>query len=108
RFFYSLNMRVVFLAWEDTDESQTEGGEIFNRSIPDLRNKILNNFMGLCQVVAKLAVNPRTKQRGFILDPSNSVFAKNQISNDVFCLQEDVFKLGVEELNYDKKTKNEG
>lgn len=52
--------------------------------------------MGLCQVVGKLAINHRTKKRGFILQPSNSVFAKNQLDQREFCLQEDIFKVGYE------------
>ena len=96
RYLNSLNKRIVFTAWEITDEFQTEGGQIFNRSFPDIRLKILNNFMGLCQVVGKLAINNRTKKRGFILQPSNSVFAKNQLDDRAFCLQEDIFKVGYE------------
>lgn len=93
RFINSLNKRVVYLAWEMTDEFRTEGGQIFNRTFPDIRNKILNNFMGLTQVVAKLAVNNKTEKRGFILSPSNSIFAKNQLDGRKHCLQEDIFKV---------------
>ena len=94
RYLNSLNKRVIYTAWEVTDEFQTEEGQLFNRSFPDIRDKILNNFMGLCQVVGKLAINHRTKKRGFILQPSNSVFAKNQLDDRGFCLQEDIFKVG--------------
>lgn len=96
RYINSLNKRVVYTAWEMTDEFQTEEGQLFNRSFPDMRDKILNNFMGLCQVVGKLAINHRTKKRGFILQPSNSVFAKNQLDDRSFSLQEDIFKVGYE------------
>lgn len=96
RFINSLNKRVVYLAWEMTDEFQTEGGQIFNRTFPDIRDKILNNFMGLCQVVSKLAINQRTGKRGYILKPSNSVFAKNQLDSREFCLQEYIFEVGYE------------
>lgn len=94
RFIQSLGKRVVYLAWETTDEFVTEAGQKFNRSFPDIRPTILNNFMGLCQVVGKLAINNRTKKRGFILETSNSIFAKNQLDNRTFCLQEDIFKVG--------------
>lgn len=104
RFINSLNKRVVFLSWEMTDEFRTEGGQIFNRTFPDIRNKILNNFMGLTQVTAKLAFNQKSGKRGFILYPSNSTYAKNQLSSDKFCLQEDIFKLGIEELNYEEES----
>lgn len=94
RYINSLNKRVVYLAWESTDEFQTEEGQIYNRTYPDMRKTILNNFMGLCQVVGKLAINHRTKQRGFILRPTNAIFAKNQLDHREFCLQEDIFKVG--------------
>ena len=95
-FINSLNKRVIYLAWEMNDEFQTEAGQLFNRSFPDIRKSILNNFMGLVQVVGRLAINPRTEKRGFILQPSNSVFAKNQLDDRKFCLQEDIFKVGHE------------
>src|SRR5699024_12416759 len=44
RFINSLNKRVVFLAWEDTDEFLKEDGQIFNKSILDMRNNILNKL----------------------------------------------------------------
>ncbi len=96
RYIQSLGKRIVYLAWETTDEFITEAGQTFNRSFPDIRKTILNNFMGLCQVVGKLAINQRTKTRGFILSPSNSVFSKNQLDQREFCLQEDIFKIGFE------------
>ncbi len=96
RFIQTLNKRVVYLAWETTDEFITEAGQTFNRSFPDIRKTILNNFMGLCQVVGKLAINQRTGTRGFVLQPSNSMFAKNQLDKREFCLQVDIFKVGYE------------
>lgn len=96
RFINSLNKKVVYLAWETTDEFVTEAGQTYNRTFPDIRKTILNNFMGLCQVVSKLAINNRTGNRGFRLKPSNAVFAKNQLDQREFCLQEDIFKIGQE------------
>lgn len=96
RYLNTLNKRVIYTAWETTDEFHTEAGQVFNRSFPDMRKTIMNNFMGLCQVVAKLAVNHETKKRGFILKPSASMFAKNQLDEREFCLQEDIFKVGYE------------
>lgn len=94
RYINSLGKRVVYLAWETTDEHHTEAGQMFNRSFPDIRKTILSNFMGLCQVVGRLTISQSTGNRGFILKPSNSVFAKNQLDNRTFALQEDIFKVG--------------
>lgn len=94
RYLNSLGKRIVYLAWETTDEHHTEAGQMFNRAFPDIRKTILSNFMGLCHVVGRLVISPSTKKRGFILEPSNSVFAKNQLDNRAFSMQEDIFKVG--------------
>lgn len=94
RYINSLNKKIVYLAWETTDEFVTEAGQTFNRMFPDIRKTIISNFMGLCQVVGRLAISPQTKERGFILEPRNSVFAKNQLDNRTFSLQKDIFKVG--------------
>lgn len=94
RFLKSLGKRLVFLAWEDTDAWQTEGGQVFNRAYPMMREKIRSNFMGLSDVVARLSFNPKTEQRGFILQPSDSLFAKNQLDKRSHCLQHEIFQVG--------------
>ncbi|PGP54025.1 DNA-binding protein, partial [Bacillus cereus] len=77
RFIQTLGKRIVFTAWETTDKWELPSGQAVNRAYPDIRLKILNNFMGLCQVVAKSFINEETKNYGFILDPSAYIFAKN-------------------------------
>jgi len=94
RFLKGLGKRLVFFAWEDTDAWNTEGGQTFNRSYPMLRDKIRSNFMGLTDVVARLSFNPKTGQRGFMLQPSDSLFAKNQLDNRSHCLQSEIFNIG--------------
>lgn len=81
---------VFVTAWETTDQFQTESGQIFNRSLPKISSKVVDNVMGLCDVVAKLAINPEKKTRGFILEPSPGVFVKNQIDERSGCLVEDL------------------
>ncbi len=94
RFIQSLGKRVVFTAWELTDKWDLPSGQQVNRSYPDVRDKIRNNFMGLCSVVGKLVINPETQKRGFILAPNDFLFAKNQLDNRKACAQEDIFKVG--------------
>lgn len=96
RYINTLNKRIVYYAWEVTDEFQTEGGQIFNRAYPDIRKTIINNFMGLCQVVGRLVAKQENDEvkRGYILQPSAGVFAKNQLDNRKGCKQEDIFKVG--------------
>ncbi|HDR4883953.1 TPA: AAA family ATPase [Bacillus cereus] len=94
RFIQTLGKRVVFTAWETTDKWELPSGQAVNRAYPDIRIKILNNFMGLCQVVAKSIINEETKNYGFILEPSPYTFAKNQLDQRKACAHEDIFKIG--------------
>lgn len=96
RFLKSLNKRIVITAWETTDEWSTPEGQVFNRSYPQISTKILTNVMGLADVVGKIVYNPKTEKRGYLLQPTDAVFAKNQLDNRKFCLQEDLLKVGDE------------
>lgn len=102
RVLKSMNIRLVFTAWEKTDEYTSENGQTFNRAFPDLRNGIANNFMGLCDVIARLVVTKRNDERvlGFILQPQADVMAKNRLDNRAGCL--------VDELFVKKRDKNNG
>ncbi|UXR29863.1 AAA family ATPase [Staphylococcus simulans] len=94
RFLQSLKKRLVFLAWETNYENYTPAGQQITQAVPDIRKTIRDNVAGLCQVVARLVFNEKSGKRGFILTPSNNVFAKNQLDNREHCLQEDLFKVG--------------
>jgi phage nucleotide-binding protein len=94
RFLKSLGSNVVITAWETTDLWTTEDGQQFNRSYPQISAKILTNVMGLCDVVGRIVYNPKSDKRGFYLQPTNSVFAKNQLDNRKFCLQEELMNVG--------------
>lgn len=96
RFIQTLGKRIVFTAWETTDKWDLPSGQQINRAYPDIREKIRNNFMGLCQVVGRLTINPETENRGFILQPSDYICAKNQLDNRKACPQENIFKIGYE------------
>lgn len=103
RFIQSLGKRVVFTAWETTDKWELPSGQSVNRSYPDMRDKILNNFMGLCHVVGKLVTNPETQKRGFLLEPTDYLFAKNQLDSRKACLQEEIFKIETNTPKGEKK-----
>lgn len=91
----NLDKTIVFTAWETTDNYQTESGQVFTRSMPDIRHKILNNFLGLCDVVARLVTTEDSDgnlKRGFVLQPNNSIYAKNRLSNAKGAKVEELFK----------------
>lgn len=88
-----LKARIIFTAWETSDMWVTETGQSYNRAYPDIRNKILNNFMGLCDVVARLVVTTDADgntKRGFVLQPTNSVYAKNRLDERKGCLVDEL------------------
>ncbi|PTF68561.1 AAA family ATPase [Staphylococcus chromogenes] len=94
RYLQSLNKRLVLLAWETNYDFYTPAGQQITQAVPDIRKTIRDNVAGLCQVVARLIVNKESGKRGFILMPTNQIFAKNQLDSREHCLQEDLFKVG--------------
>ncbi|HFR3538143.1 TPA: AAA family ATPase [Streptococcus suis] len=94
RALLQLKKRVVFTAWETSDQWTDENGMIYNRAMPDIRSKILNNFLGLTDVVARL-VKKTTEDgeevRGFILQPTASVYAKNRLDDRKGCKVDELF-----------------
>lgn len=91
----NLDCRIVLTAWETTDTYTELNGQFFTRSMPDIRSKILNNFLGLCDVVGRLVTKKDEdgkETRGLILQPNQSVYAKNRLDERNGCLVEDLVK----------------
>ena len=94
RALQGLGRTLVFTAWETTDQYHGTDGQLFTRAMPEIRKPILNNFMGLCDVVARLVVSKdeeENEKRGFILQPTQSVYAKNRLSDAKGCRVEELF-----------------
>lgn len=86
RYMKNLDSNLIWIAWETTDEYTTVEGQQYNRSFPQINQKVINNIMGLCDVVGKLTLNEKG-ERGFIFTSTPSVFAKNQLDDRKGCLQ---------------------
>lgn len=97
RYVNSWMKTILITAWEDTDVYTTTNGQIFNRSYPKISKAIRMNVMGLADVVGRLVYDEKEDKRGFLLQPTDGVFAKNQISNDKGVKQDGLFKLGKEQ-----------
>ncbi len=89
RYMKELNVNLIWLAWEDTDLYITSEGQQFNRSYPQINKRIKNNIAGLCDVVGKLTIK-EDGTRGYVLSPTNSIYAKNQLDDRKGCLQEEI------------------
>ncbi len=90
RFLKTLGLNVIILAWETTDVWTTPEGQSFNRSYPQISLKIMQNMMGLCDVVGKLFYNEKTDKRGIFLQATDSIFAKNQMDARKYCMQDEL------------------
>lgn len=87
-----LPIRLFFTAWEEKDTYEAENGQTFSQMSPEIRRTIKNNFLGLCDVVARLVVAKRDDEevRGFILQPTNEVVAKNRLDDRSGCPVEEL------------------
>lgn len=90
RWMKNLADRIVFTAWETSDLYTSSDAQQYNRSYPQINMKILNNVLGLCDVVGRLMIKA-DGERGFILEGTNSIYAKNQLDARKGCKQEEIF-----------------
>lgn len=91
---YSLPINIYITAWEDKRDVDLEDGTRLTEYIPQVRNQVLNQLLGLTDVVGRIQVNPATHGRGAILEGSDGVYAKNRLDERIACKIEDLFKFG--------------
>ena len=89
RYLKNMNSNVILTAWETDELFIDSDGRQYNRAFPQINKKILNNILGLCDVVGRLMVNS-DGERGFILSATNSTYAKNQLDDRKGCLQSEL------------------
>lgn len=94
RYLKNQGKDIVLTAWETSDSfTDADTGEEYTIILPDIQNKIRNNIMGLCDVVARLTIQNKEDKltRGFFLTPTRSIYAKNQLDDRKGCLQDELF-----------------
>lgn len=104
RYMKNVGCNLVWTAWEFTDLYQDSNGQQFNRSFPQVNQKIINNVLGLCDVVGRLLINSEGK-RGFTFTTTNSTYAKNQLDARAGCLQEELILIETTKIVSDKPNK---
>lgn len=102
------NVNILITAWEKKIDNETESGQTFSQYAPDIRDKSLNGFLGLADVVARLVVNPKTGGRGVILEGDNTVYAKNRLDERRMAPIEELFNFGKKQEAKTKTTEKEG
>lgn len=94
RFLKNQSKNTIITAWETSENfTDADTGAEYTVVVPDIQRKIRNNFMGLCDVVARLIarVKENKLERLFYLSPTRSVYAKNQIDDRTWCKQDELF-----------------
>ena len=90
-----VDCNVIFTAWHETSEITLPDGQKAIRIIPKLPMKILDNFLGLCNIVGYIntAVDKNTKQKRWYyhLEGAETLYAKDQLHCRKTCLPEDIF-----------------
>ena len=89
-----VDCNVVFTAWTDLQQITLPGGEQVVRTQPKLPNKILDNFLGLTQIVAY--INTAKDKNGnkrwyYVLEGAPELYAKDQAFARKNCLPENLF-----------------
>lgn len=90
---YSKPINIYVTAWEDTRDLNLETGQIITQYVPQIRESVLNQLLGLTDVVGRVVVNEKTGNRGCILEGSEGVYAKNRLDGRKACPLEEVFNL---------------
>lgn len=91
RFLKSLGCNVIFTAWETVGTFTHPDGTTYSRVYPKISEKILDNVLGLCDVVGKLGVN-KDGEHKILLEATQNIIAKNQLDTRKVCDVQDFVK----------------
>ena len=80
-----INANIFFTAWEQYTEVIAPSGEKYSRIETMIRDKNMNNVVGLCDIVGRLYVDRETEERRVWLDARPNVIAKDRIHKRRMC-----------------------
>ena len=88
-----IDCNVIFTAWTDLQEINLPDGTKTVRTQPKLPNKILDNFLGLTQIVAYINTAEKDGKKAwyYVLEGRPTMYAKDQIHCRKSCMPEDLF-----------------
>ena len=89
-----VDCHIIFTAWTDLQEITLPDGTRVVRTQPKLPNKILDNFLGLTQIVGYITTaidNNGQKRWYYCLEGNPAMYAKDQAFNRKSCLPENLF-----------------
>ena len=74
-----INANIFFTAWEQYTEVIAPSGEKYSRIEPMIRDKNMNNVVGLCDIVGRLYVDRETEERRVWLEARPHIIAKDRV-----------------------------
>lgn len=91
-----VDCNVIFTAWTDLQEIMLPDGTKTIRTQPKLPNKILDNFLGLTQIVAFVNTAEKDGKKAwyYVLEGKPTMYAKDQLHCRKSCMPEDIFSGG--------------
>ena len=84
RQYRALDANIIFTAWEDRREIVAPTGEKYTQVCPLLRDKVVDNICGLCDVVGQISVSAKDGERYIRLEGSQGLVAKDRIKKRKF------------------------
>ena len=88
RYMKSWGVNIVWTAWEDRRDIVAIDGTSYTQMVPKISPKIVDNICGLCDMVGWITIN-KDGDHGICLEPSNSIYAKNQVDSRKGCKVEE-------------------
>lgn len=88
RYMKNWGVNIIWTAWEDRRDIVAIDGTSYTQMIPKISAKIVDNICGLCDMVGWITIN-KDGEHGICLEPSNSIYAKNQVDTRKGCKVED-------------------
>lgn len=92
--FYNFKGNLLITAWEQQKPITTASGQTFNQYYPAIRDNVVDTISGLVDVVGRVIINPKTGNRGVILQGDDGVYAKNRLDERSASTIDDLFKFG--------------
>ena len=86
----NIKANIFFTAWEQYTEVIAPSGEKYSRIEPMIRDKNMNNVVGLCDIVGRLYVDRESEERRVWLEARPNIVAKDRIFKRQWCSCEEV------------------
>ena len=87
---------VIFNCWHNAEDFPAPDGSMTTRVTPKLPMKIMDDFIGMCNICAYINTGDRDGQKAwyYALEGKPTLYAKDQLYCRKSCMPEDLFTNG--------------